>query len=167
MKTVRKRRQEKKTNYTKRVGLLKSGRPRAVIRRTNAQFIVQYVESSHAQDTVRFSIQAKDLLAQGWPSSAKGALKSLPAGYLSGYLFGKLIQEKKLPTPIVDFGMTRTIHGNRIFAVLKGMIDSGLDIPCPEEALPSDDRVSGEHLAQKVPVSQIKEKIEKGGVKTA
>ena len=40
----------------------------------------------------------------------------------------------------------RNTPGNRIFAVLKGAVDGGLEIPHSKEALPSEDRISGKHI---------------------
>ncbi|MEM4756409.1 MAG: hypothetical protein QW594_04745, partial [Candidatus Woesearchaeota archaeon] len=46
------RRRSGKTNYTKRLGLLKSGKPRLVVRKTNTAFIVQLVKHQPNGDQV-------------------------------------------------------------------------------------------------------------------
>src|SRR3989339_500834 len=56
MKTLKRRRQEFKTDYNKRIKLLKSQRPRIVFRRTNKYIIAQYVTSYEAQDNVDFGM---------------------------------------------------------------------------------------------------------------
>ena len=45
---------------------------------------------------------------------------------------------------IVDFGLQS--KADRLFALVKGAIDAGLEINCPEEAFPSEDRLSGKHI---------------------
>lgn len=159
MKTIRRRRKENKTDYLTRLKLLKSQRPRLVFRKTNKYVTAQYVISKEAQDKVIFGVSSKTLLKNGWPESAKGSLKSISASYLTGYLIGKEIQNKKLETPIVDFGMIKTLHKTKIYAFLKGVIESGIDIKCDEECFPEENRISGEHMKNKVNVKEIMEKI--------
>ena len=142
MKTIRRRRKEKKTDYLVRLKLLKSGNNRLIFRKTNKYIISQYTESLEAQDKILIGLSSKKLVGYGWPENLKGSLKSLPASYLTGYLMAKTIIEKKLETPIVDFGMNRTIHKSKLFAFLKGVNDGGLEIPCPEEAYPSEERIN-------------------------
>ena len=72
-----------------------------------------------------------------------GSLKSIPAGYLTGLLLAKKLGEGKY---IMDLGMTRTLKGSRVFAVVKGLIDGGLNIPANEVVFPSEERLNGEHL---------------------
>ena len=148
MRTIRRRRKEKKTNYTKRIKFLKSEKPRLVFRKTNQFVIGQYVLSSEAQDKVSFGVTSKKLLTLGWPEKFKGSLKSIPASYLVGYYLGKKIQKDKLETPIVDFGMSRMIHKTKVFGFLKGIIDSGLEISCKEEAFPEEERIKGANLKE-------------------
>jgi len=146
MKTIVKRRKEFRTDYKKRKKFLKSERPRLVFRRTNRYFMVQYVVSKEAQDKIIFSITSKELLKHGWPKEFEGSLKSIPAAYLTGFLFGKEIRNKKLETPIVDFGMLRTQHKTKIYGFLKGLIDAEIEINCKEEAFPEEERIFGKNL---------------------
>ena len=162
MKTIRRRRKENKTDYLNRLKLLKSHKPRMVFRRTNRYIIAQYVESYEAQDKVVFNVNSKDLLKYGWAESAKGSLKSITASYLTGYLAGKTVLDKKLETPIVDFGMIRTLHKTKVFAFLKGMIDAGIEIECDEEYFPEENRINGEHMKNKVDVKKILASLEGG-----
>ncbi len=148
MKLQKKRRMEAKTDYAKRIALLKSNLPRIVFRKTNKHIIAQYTLSESAQDKISKGITSKDLLKYGWPEKMEGSLKSIPASYLTGYLIGKLIQKEKLKTPIVDFGMYRMIHKNRQFAFLNGLIDSGLEINCDKKDFPEKERISGKNLKE-------------------
>ena len=161
MKTIRRRRKEFKTDYKKRMNLLKSEKPRVVCRITNRYIIAQYVESYEAQDKIILTVNSKDLLKHGWPENAKGSLKSIQASYLTGYLIGKQIKNKKLENPIADFGMQRMIYNTRVFGFIKGLIDAGLEVQCKEEALPAEDKINGEHQKNKIKVEEIKSKIDK------
>jgi len=109
MKILKRRKRERKTDYLRRLKLLKSGLPRVVFRKTNRYIISQYIESEAAQDRVIFGFTSKDLLRYGWPEKLKGSLKSLVASYLLGYLTGKKILKDKLEKPIIDLGMIRSI----------------------------------------------------------
>jgi len=143
LRTLKRRRRENKTDYKARRILLISGIPRIVVRRTNKYFIIQAVESNEAQDKVIATVTSKELLKNGWDTKMQGSLKSIPAGYLTGILMAKKIDKGKY---IMDLGMGRTIKGSRLFAVVKGLIDGGLDIPANKTVFPSEERLNGEHI---------------------
>jgi len=146
MKTIRKRRRrENKTDYKQRMNLLKSGLDRIVIRKTNRYILIQLVGSAEAQDYVKKTITSRELLKKGWPEKHAGSLKSLPAAYLTGLLLGKQLKGQKA---ILDAGMTKNIKGSRIYAALKGLIDSGVKINANKEVFPSDKRLNGEHMKE-------------------
>ncbi len=159
LRTQKRRRRECKTDYKLRLNLLKSGVPRIVVRRTNKYYTAQIVESSEGQDKVIAGVTSQDLLKQGWDKKFEGSLKSIPAGYLTGLLLAKKVDAKQ--KYIVDLGMVRTQSGNRAFAVLKGLVDGGLNIPVNEKVFPSDERIAGEHLKDDVKkvISKVKEKL--------
>ena len=152
-RTLKRRRRENRTDYKTRKTLLTSGIPRIVVRRTNKYFILQAVKSKEAQDKVIVTVTSKELLKSGWDIKASGSLKSIPAGYLAGLLFAKKLKSGKY---IVDLGMARTIAGSRVFAVVKGLVEGGLDISASEVVFPSEERVRGEHLK-----NELKEMITK------
>jgi len=153
-KTTKRRRRESKTDYKARLALLKSGKPRLVVRKTNRYIIVQLVESDVAQDKVVKGVSSKELLSYDWPKELKGSLKSLPAAYLTGYLLVKKL--KTLPDEaILDMGMNRNIRGSRIFSALKGAIDAGLNVKHSEKVLPSVEKLT----STKIEIGKIKEKI--------
>ena len=155
---MKRRRKENKTDYKLRTGLLKSGIPRIVVRRTNKYFILQAVESHEAQDKVIATITSKDILKNGWDVKASGSLKSIPAGYLTGLLFAKKLKSGKY---IMDLGMARTLKGGRIFSVVKGLIDGGLDIPANKKVFPAENRLNGEHMKDDVKdmIAKVKEAL--------
>lgn len=160
LRTDKKRRNENKTDYNLRFGLLKSGKPRIVIRRTNKYFIVQAVESFEGKDKVISGVTSRDLIKQGWDKKFEGSLKNISAGYLTGLLAAKKFGDKEF---IVDLGMTRTIDGNRMFAVVKGLADGGANINVNERVFPSEERINGEHLKDelKLMISKLKTKLMK------
>tara|TARA_Y100000310_G_scaffold167546_2_gene167370 strand:+ start:10577 stop:11071 length:495 start_codon:yes stop_codon:yes gene_type:complete len=162
MKTLKRRRKENKTDYLKRLKLLKSELPRIVFRRTNKYLIVQYVVSDQTKDKIEIGITSKKLMDYGWPKNSSGSLKSTPAAYLIGLLIGKEIIKNKKETPIVDFGMLRILSKSKIHAFLKGLVDSGIKIKHKEENFPNEDRISGKHLKKDFSktFNEIKSKIE-------
>lgn len=161
MKTQKRRRKERKTDYGKRFKLLKSGIPRIIFRKTNKYVLAQYAESKEAKDEVKIGFDSRELLKYGWPEKARSGLKSLPASYLVGFLMGKRIKIKKLKNPIADFGMMRALHKSKIFAFINGLIDSGIEIKCEKKAFPDESRIKGENLKNKIPFEEIKSKINK------
>lgn len=157
----KRRRRESITDYAKRFKLLKSESPRLVFRRTNRYIIAQYVTSKEAQDKIEIGLTSKNLKNYGWPAEFEGSLKSVTASYLTGFLMGKEITKKKLETPIVDMGMIRVLSKNKAFAFLKGVVDAGIEINCPEENFPEDDRITGKHMKKDFSktFAEIKSKI--------
>jgi len=161
MRTQKRRRKENKTDYVKRLKLLKGEKPRIVFRKTNRYIISEYTLSKEAQDKVVFGFDSRKLNEYGWPKDAQGSLKSTTASYLTGYLIGKIIIKQKLETPILDAGMNRVLHKNKIYAFLKGIIDAGIKINCEKEFFPDELRIKGQHLKNKIPFDEIKSKIDK------
>jgi len=158
MKTPRRRRKEAKTDYKARLGMLKSGKPRLVIRKSNNYILAQIVSSDVAQDKVIVTFLSKDLLEKGWPADKKGSLKSLAAAYLTGFLIAKK-SKSLIKEAIVDLGMNRNISGSRIYAVVKGALDAGLNISVNESALPTMERILSNKNVSKSIIEKIKEKL--------
>jgi len=162
-RTLKRRKLEGKTDYLKRLKLLKSERPRVVFRKTNKYVISQYVVSDEAKDKIVFGLTSKNLMKYGWPEKLKGSLKSVPASYLTGYLTAKKILKDKLEKPIVDLGMQRVLAKTRIFGYLKGLIDGGVEIPCEEEKFPEEERLNGKSTKEDISkiVTEVKSKLAK------
>ena len=150
------RRNEKKTDYASRLGMLKSGKPRLVVRKSNKYVIAQIISSKNAQDSVLCQVNSKELKGLGW----KNSLKNIPASYLTGFLIGKKAKKINVDNLIFDIGINISTKGSRIYSVLKGALDAGLKIEHSEEILPSEERIKGAHLKNKVDVEQIRRKIE-------
>lgn len=157
-RTMKRRRKEFRTDYALRRKLLESRTPRIVVRKTNKYFIVQAVESFEAQDKIILTVTSKELLKNGWDAKQGGSLKSIPAGYLTGLLVAKKLKKEKF---IIDLGIARKIAGSRIYAVVKGLIDGGLDINADEKIFPSQERLEGSHLKSqnKETITKILEKL--------
>jgi large subunit ribosomal protein L18 len=157
------RRREGKTNYVKRLSMVKSGQTRIVVRKTNKYVSAQGINYFKDGDKVVNQANSKELTNYGWDKSKK----NVPAAYLTGFLFGKRASENKLETGILDIGFNSPVHGNICFAVLKGMLDAGLKIPFEEKALPKENRLFGEHIDKGIRslVEKVIANIEKGSGK--
>jgi large subunit ribosomal protein L18 len=77
----------------------------------------------------------------------KAGTRNLPAAYLTGLLVGLKAQQKNITRVNLDIGFQSVVYGNRLFSTLKGVVDSGLQIPHNEIVFPSDERLRGEHIA--------------------
>ncbi len=160
------RRREGKTNYKKRLNLLKSRKLRLVIRRFNKNIIAQIIEYHPEGDKIIASASSRELLKYGW----KFNRRNIPSAYLVGLLIGK---EAKGKEAILDVGLQMPFKGGGLYATLKGAIDAGLVINADEGVFPSQERIEGKHVVsyeknnidakelEKV-FKEIKEKIMKG-----
>lgn len=136
------RKLEGRTNYKKRLQLLVSGKLRLVIRKSLDNITAQIVEYIPVGDKILLSCHSNELKKFGWNSSKS----NLPAAYLVGLLLGIKAKEKKIAEAVLDIGLNPSTKGSRIYAVVKGLIDAGFNIPCSKEILPADEKVSGKHI---------------------
>jgi large subunit ribosomal protein L18 len=136
------RKREGRTNYKKRLSLLKSGKRRLIIRVSNRHVLLQIAEYSAAGDRVLLTVSSKALLKHGWTHTTK----SVPASYCAGFLLGRAAKERGIGDAIVDLGLQKHLNGNRACAAIKGAIDGGLQVPVGEDIFPSPERLRGEHL---------------------
>ncbi len=137
----KRRRQEGKTDYRKRLILLKGNKPRLVVRKSNSYLYLQIVESKHAQDKVVASFTTRELLDYKWPADKSGSLKSISAGYLAGYALGKKISGEIKNKIILDSGLIPNTKGSRVYAVVKGIADAGIKIPFSEDIVPEKEKI--------------------------
>ncbi len=137
------RKRENKTNYRKRISLLKSGKPRLVIRKSLSNIILQIVEYSPKGDNILVSANSTELSKLGYKIS-RG---NMPAAYLTGLLLGQKAKKKKITQAILDTGLNIDVKKSRIYAALKGVIDAGIKIPCSEKVFPPKERIDGEHIS--------------------
>ncbi|MCS7095666.1 MAG: 50S ribosomal protein L18 [Candidatus Bathyarchaeota archaeon] len=138
------RRREGKTHYRKRKALIISGKPRLVIRGSIKNIVAQVVTAKPEGDVVLVSAHSRELLKNfGW----KAPTGNTPAAYLTGLICGLRAKAKGIEEAILDIGLHSPSKGSRIFAVLKGFIDAGVEVSHSEEKLPDDSRINGEHIA--------------------
>ncbi len=138
------RRREKKTDYAARRVMATAGRPRFVVRVSGKNILVQVVRSEIEGDYVIAQAGSKDLKSYGWDASGK----NLPAAYLIGVIAGKKAKKAGVEHAILDMGLKRITAGNKVFAVVKGALDAGLDIPCDSDITPSPGRINGSMIAE-------------------
>ncbi|MFQ5837575.1 MAG: 50S ribosomal protein L18 [Thermoplasmata archaeon] len=152
------RRREGRTDYRKRLGLLRSGRPRAVVRKTLSNTIVQFVIYTPEGDRIVTSAVSKELERYAW----KVPRGSVPAAYLTGYLAGKRALEAGLKEAVLDIGLHPPTRGGRVFAALKGVLDAGIQVPHDDDILPEEARIRGDHISKDVVklFGEVKAKLE-------
>ena len=138
------RRREGKTNYHLRRKLVRGKKTRAVVRLTNNHCIVQFVDAEIKGDKTLSSTHSRELNGYKW----LGSTSNIPSAYLTGYLAGVKAQNSKISSAILDIGLNPPIYGSRVFSVLKGLVDSGMEIPHSDKVFPDEDRISGKHIAE-------------------
>lgn len=136
------RRREGRTDFRRRLALVKSGEARLVVRRSLRDVTVQVVEYGEKGDTVKAQASARELTEQGW----KGYTENAPAAYLTGLLAGKRAKDAGVESAILDLGRQVPNAGGNLFAALAGALDAGLEIPHGEGVLPDGTRLRGDHL---------------------
>jgi large subunit ribosomal protein L18 len=142
------RRREGKTDYRVRLRLLRSGEPRAVVRFSGRRVRVSIVRYDPVGDRVVAAAESAELGRLGFPSTS---LASTPAAYLTAYLAGLRSKSAGEESAVLDTGIRHPTQGGRLSAALKGLLDSGLDVPHGEGGFPSADRLNGAHLPKPLP----------------
>ncbi len=139
-----KRRREGKTNYGARLKLIGLDKHRLVVRVTGNHTIAQIVDVQIEGDQTLVSAHSQELKNMGWLASGKNT----SAAYLTGYLCGKKALKEGITEAVLDMGLATSTKGSRVYAVLKGALDAGLELPHNDVILPSEDRITGEHISQ-------------------
>jgi large subunit ribosomal protein L18 len=139
------RRREKKTDYAARRILATSEHPRFVVRVSNKTIAVQVTKSEIEGDYVMVNASSHELKTKyGWKASGK----NIPAAYLIGYIAGKKALEAGIERVNLDMGLKRVTTGNKLFAVVQGAIDAGLEIPVNSDVVPSHETITGQVIAE-------------------
>jgi len=152
------RQREGKTEYRKRLKLLRSRKTRMVVRKSLKNTQVQFVEYYESGDNIVASAISKELVSKyKW----KYSTSTTPAAYLTGILAGKRAKDKGINECVLDVGRYLPVTGSKIFASLKGALDAGVECPHNEKKLPNEDRIMGKHLDKNImsAVEDIKNKI--------
>jgi len=137
------RKREGKTDYKHRAELLRSGKPRLIVRISLKNVRAQVARPAEGGDEILASAFSKEL--KEW--DYKGAGSNTPAAYLTGFVCGYRAKEEGIEECVLDIDRFVPTPESKIFAVLKGALDAGLYVPHDESVLPSEERCRGEHIA--------------------
>lgn len=155
------RHRERKTDYRLRLKLLRSKKPRIVVRKSLKAIRVQFVEYNPQGDKILASAISNELAKEyGW----KYSVSNTPAAYLTGFLAGQRAKKKGIEQGVLDIGLYHPTVGSTLFASLKGVLDAGIECPHDAQMLPKEERLFGVHLNKEIKplVGDIKSKM-KGG----
>jgi large subunit ribosomal protein L18 len=144
-KVPRKRRREGKTNYHIRYRLIRSRPIILVVRKTNKHIVAQFVYPTPIGDYVLAAAHSRELVKLfGW----KAGTKNTPSSYLVGLLAGLRAKKLGIKKVVPYIGLHRPVKGSKIFAVIKGVIDAGIEVSVNKEMFPDDDRIKGLVIAE-------------------
>jgi large subunit ribosomal protein L18 len=136
------RRREQKTDYEKRLALLKSGKTRLVVRKSNKFVYAQFCDFREAGDAVVAAACSRELVEFGFAGKCNA-----PSAYLTGFLAAKRAAARGVREFVLDVGLQSASKGAVVFAALKGAVDAGLKAPFSPDKIPSDERIAGKHLS--------------------
>jgi large subunit ribosomal protein L18 len=137
------RRREGKTDYHARRALVISGKPRLVARPSIKNMTVQVIVAKPAGDEVLAAAHSHELEKYGW----KAPTGNVPSAYLTGLLCGLKAKKAGVAEAVLDLGLMGPAKGSRLFAVLSGALDAGIEVPHSEEKL-GKERTKAEHIAK-------------------
>ena len=148
------RKKEGKTNYNKRLRMLKGEKVRLVVRKSLKYITAQLIKYEDDGDKTLITVSSKELAKYGW----KNYSRNIPAAYLVGFLIGK---RAKVKEAVFDIGLNNT-NSTILFAILRGAVDAGMNIPHSEDLYPKTERVEGKHISEEFVKNfkVVKEKIE-------
>ncbi len=131
-----------KTDYRARKQLLISRKLRLVVRKSLKHTNIQLILPAKEGDVTIASANTSELRKYGYTAGTG----NLPSAYLAGLLLGYRAKKKGHTEAILDIGLYQTTNGSRVYAALKGALDSGLEVPHDPEIFPTDDRIMGKHI---------------------
>ncbi len=114
-----------------------------IVRKGGNNTIIQLVDRSDTGDVTVVSANALELKKFGY----NGSTGNTPAAYLAGVLFGVRAQRNGFNDGVLDIGLNASSKGSRVYAAVKGALESGFEVPHDEDPLPSPERVTGDHIA--------------------
>ena len=150
MKSIYRRKVEGKTDYKKRLELLKSRKPRLVIRKSLMNIQLQLVYYSKEGDKILASSHSSQLKKFGWNHHTGNS----SAAYLTGLILGLKAKSKNIKEAILDLGLNKSVKGYVLYAALKGATEAGLSVPHSKDILPN-----GKKIESKEGFKEFKEKI--------
>jgi len=113
-----------------------------VVRKSLKNTNIQLVIPAKDGDATLVSANTIELKKYGFT----GGTGNLPSAYLAGLLLGCRAKKSGHEQAILDLGLSHTTKGGRIFAALKGAVDSGLEVPHDPEIFPSEERINGKSI---------------------
>lgn len=137
------RRREGKTDYQQRKALVVSRKLRLVARNTLKHASAQIIVAKPNGDEVLAAANSSELKEFGWQASTG----NIPSAYLTGLLCGLRAKKAGIEEAILDIGLIPPTKGSRVFALLNGVIDAGVEVPYDEEKLVKE-RTNGFHIAE-------------------
>jgi large subunit ribosomal protein L18 len=144
-----------KTDYRARKQLIISRKPRLVVRKSLKNTNIQLVLPAKDGDATLVCANTVELKKYGFT----GGAGNLPSAYLAGLLLGYRAKKNGHEQAILDMGLSHATKGGRIFAALKGAVDSGLLVPHNPEIFPGVERINGKSI-DKYRKSNISEQFE-------
>lgn len=179
MQTKARRRREGKTDYYARRRLVfqdknkyDSKKYRLVVRRTCSKFIAQVIYATMTGDRVLCAAESTELKQHG----VTAGLTNYSAGYCTGLLLARRllkqvgladmyksntdvngeyfnvdddVQDKRPFKALLDIGINRATTGSRVFSVMKGACDGGLNVPHQTKRFPGYKRAVVEAVTNK------------------
>jgi len=140
---IYRRRRMGATDYRARKKIITSSVPLLAVRVSSKNVSAQFIKPKAEGDQVLSSAHSRNLAKLGW----KGSPKSVPACYLLGLLAGKRAKEHGVEKAYLYNGLSPFVGGSRISALVKGVRDAGVDVPMSDEAVPSEERITGKATA--------------------
>jgi large subunit ribosomal protein L18 len=134
------RRREGKTDYRQRLALVKSGKPRLVVRVRSKNTVAQVINFDPKGDKCMVTGTSVELRKLGY----KGNTSNVPAAYLTGVLCATKAKKAGIKEAVLDLGIET--KSRRIFAVLKGAVDAGIKINHGKIDVP-DEMIKGKHIS--------------------
>lgn len=131
------RRKEGKTDYRKRLALLKSKKPRLVIRISGQNVLAQVVKYNPKGDEILLTTKSSEVKKLGFTGHAGNA----EAAYLTGMLCAKKAVKAGIKEVVLDIGLHTPVNGSNVFAALKGAVDGGIEVPHSDSCFPPEERV--------------------------
>lgn len=148
------RRREGRTDFAKRLALIKGGRTRMVVRKSNKSVLVQFINFAPDGDRTLLTVGSAYLAKHyKWP-----AKRNVWTAYLAGLAAGKLAKQKGVKEFVLDIGMHMPSKGSVVFAALKGAADSGLSVNFDKEMVP-ESKISNPPDKYKSAFNEAKGKI--------
>ncbi len=140
----RRRRREGNPDYEARKALVTSRNPRLVTRASNKNVEVQVIIAKPHGDEVLASANSRELIkSYGW----RAPTGNIPAAYLTGLLCGVKAKAAGIKEAILDIGLVSPTKGSKIFAVLSGVVDAGVEVPHSADKIVKE-RIKGDHIAK-------------------